>query len=337
MQYAMNARTRASDLGSAAEAAVRDLLRERGFRVTTAADGADLVVTPPAGDAVRIEVKAAALPTLDWVAKLPKRVAAGAAVVVVGDQISGDVRAALDKRGIGWLDRRGHFRLVVPGMYVDVDVPPTPRAGVSVMKHVIRGRAGLAAAAQLLMAVDAPVNASEIARAAGLNTSSITRALQTLVDEQLVERRSPSSYRPLTPELFWAVAEVWPRAGELLQVDLARLRDLQRPDFSGPALAGVRGAVAWGAPLAITADTPARVYVPDDATLRAARALESKSGDPVEIAVDPIGLITRHRYPRAEVIPRAHQVFCALDLTGTARDREALEQMGAAEGFTRVW
>jgi hypothetical protein len=30
-------------------------------------------------------------------------------------------------------------------------------------------------------------------------------------------------------------------------------------------------------------------------------------------------------------------VFCALDLTGTARDREALEQMGAAEGFTRVW
>jgi hypothetical protein len=185
---------------------------------------------------------------------------------------------------------------------------------------------------------------SEIARAAGLNPSSITRAMASLVRAHLAEHRARGRYRPLVPELFWALADVWPR--DHLTVHLPsrseaddRLgigRDLVG---AGWAAAGVRGAVTWGAPLVVTADSPIQFYVPDEQVVRKAAALDAAAnGVEAVVSTDPVGLITGRRYAlRFFEWPLAHPLFCALDLTASSRDREALEQWTPPEGFTRVW
>ena len=58
----------------------------------------------------------------------------------------------------------------------------------------------------------------------------------------------------------------------------------------------------------------------------------------MELAVDPVGLLTRERYPaKGAGTPLAHPVVCALDLAMTSRGREALDQWDPPEGFIRVW
>lgn len=85
---------------------------------------------------------------------------------------------ALNDSAVSWLDRRGHLRLTGDGLYIDADVPPISRKTPErrITRDPITGRSGLAAAALLLRPHD-PMGVSEIARAAGLNPSSITRAM----------------------------------------------------------------------------------------------------------------------------------------------------------------
>lgn len=195
---------------------------------------------------------------------------------------------------------------------------------------------------------------SEIARQSGLNASSISRALKTLAEAQLAEWTGRGRYRPLIPELFWTLAEVWPEdriSLELRTKDLDDRRlgaELDIVEHSGWAAGGARGAVAWGAPLVLTGDYPTMFYVPDGESIRVAQALGGKpdqstrarthARSKVEVRVDPIGLVTRALHPAPQAgAPLAHPLFCALDLTATSRDREALEQWAPPEEFTCVW
>jgi hypothetical protein len=347
----MTARSTATDLTSAAEDALRHVLSQLGLQPAPAppGQGADLLIVLPGGERRMVEAKAAAVPTKDWVTTLSRRHQGDRLVVVVGDQISADVREALNARDIGWFDRRGHLRLTDAGLYVEVDVPPLPRGrtDAGAARQPVRGRAGRAAAAALLMRPDDPISASEAARVAHLNPSSVTRALKSFVDANLAERRDGGKYRPLVPELFWALAEVWPRERANLHVAVG---DLGQPGFGvnagrvgepGWSLCGEVGAVGWGAPLVLTADYPLFFYVPDDRALRTAKALADKLGEQgsrVDIAIDPVGLVTHARYRRPRIVhPLGHPLFCALDLTATSRDREALDQWVPQEGFARVW
>lgn len=307
----------------------------------------DMVLARPDGSVMTIEVKATALPSLDWVAKLG---AGSDQIVVVADQIPSGVREQLNDHGVAWLDRRGHLRLVRDGLFIDADIPRSERSPTSSADRApIAGRSGLAAAAALLMRPDDPLGVSEVARFAGLNASSISRAMAQLADAQLAEQVGRGRYRPLVPELFWALADVWPRGRTttgLAISDLGRreLRAIENhTEAAGWAIAGERGAVAWGAPLVLTGDYPPFLYVPDDQAIRTALALRPATSEPsniptITLAVDPTGLIVSHRHrPRPDDIPLAHPLFCALDLTATSRDREALEQWNPPEEFTRVW
>lgn len=313
---------------------------------------AHLGVRLPDDSRLRVQVETASLPSTDWVRGLRP---ASDLTVVVADQIPVGVREKLNERGIGWLDRRGHMRIVHGGMFIDADVPPAPRStGTGSSRLPITGRSGLAAAAALLMRPDDPMGVSEIARRASLNASSVSRAMTALSDAQLAEQIGRGRYRPLVPELFWALADVWPSdrvSLELRTKDLAdrRLRSgLDDLDERGWAAGGERGAVAWGAPLVLTGDYPTLLYVPDEDSIRVARALAgpadaasrtgSRSRSTIEARVDPTGLATVDRYPaKRGGVPLAHPLFCALDLTAASRDREALEQWNPPEGFTRVW
>lgn len=316
-------------------------------RLGAAAGGPDLMLTMSGQGELALEVSAASIPTADHVRALAARIPRDAIPVLVADQISSAIRSVLNETGIGWLDRRGHLRLTGGGIYVDADVPRlsrnAPKQGIE--RDPIKGRSGLAAAAALLLRPDDPMGVSEIARAAGLNPSSITRAMTSLAGAGVAERRGRGLYRALVPELFWALADVWPREHVTIRWATPpehdeRLRP-QDADLALPgwAVAGVSGAVAWGAPLVATADFPVHLYAPDERLVREAKVLnEGGAGNEAMLSVDPIGLITRDRYRTGSLAwPIAHPLFCALDLTVSSRDREALEQWAPHDGFARVW
>lgn len=344
----MRTRTSTDQLAREAESALLDALAGFGLRPDVASgDGADLEVIVSDGRRLRIDVKGVSTPTIDRVQALTEHRRADATVVVVADQVSAAVREELNLEELSWFDRRGHIRFVAPGVFIDADVPPSPRASRTrdTKREPIAGRSGLAAAAALLMQPSDPMTVAETARAAQLNESSISRALATLHDAHLALRIGRGRYEPLVPELFWALADVWPR--DSVEVALVSLLDhgvalrLERDDVASPgwAAAGVPAAIAWGAPLVATADSPMHLYAPDERLVRRAAALDiDDRGRRALVSVDPTGLITAQRLRvHSVVLPVAHPLFCALDLTAASRDREALEQWTPPEGFTRVW
>ena len=344
----MRKRTPVDDMEGDALEALRDATRAVGLASTLRpGDGfVDLVLDLPERDSVLLEVRAASIPSADWVRALVEHPPDDAIRVLVADQVTAGVRSLLNEAGIGWLDRRGHLRLVGAGLHVDTEVPPISR-GTSggAEREPITGRSGLASAVALLLRPDEPLGVSEIARIAGLNPSSITRAMTSMVGAHLVERRGRGNYRALVPELFWALADVWPREQVTIRwasppENDARMHvandDIEQP---GWALAGIRGAVAWGAPIVATAGFPIRLYAPNERWVREAKLLhEGGNGDEAVLSADPVGFLTRDRYRvGSRVWLVAHPLFCALDLTVSARDREALEQWTPPEGFVRVW
>lgn len=342
----MRSRTSASELGQDALEAFARAALALDLDVSDSDPGSDLELRVPGRKPLRVTVKAMAIPSADRVRDLADRRPNDAVAVIVADQIPAPIRAELNEAGVGWLDRRGHLRLVAPGVHIDADVPRLERAGSSERsdREPIAGRSGLAAASGLLLDPDRPMGVSEIARAARLNPSSVSRAMTSLTRSHLAERRGRGEYRAIVPELFWALADAWPRERVTLRLERSALQEKRlrnASDFVTPGwvTAGVRGAVAWGAPLVATADYPLEFYVPDEQVVRKLTALnDGSSGSDVSFAVDPIGLITGHRYNVASLEwAAAHPLFCALDLTASSRDREALEQWTPPKGFTRVW
>lgn len=298
---------------------------------------ADLVVTTPDGRSVEIDVKATSIATTEQIDRVRHWRGEGVVPILVADQVPASARSELNENDISWFDRRGRLRFTAPGVFVDADVPADERRAASrgADREPIAGRAGLAAAAALLLRPDDPPGVSEIARTAALHPSSITRALASLADAHLAERRGRGHYRALVPELFWALADVWPR-------DRTTIRWGSQPSDPGDAswvAGGVRGALEWGAPLVATSDYPIDLYVPDDQTIRRL-VVQHRGGEgpEVRLVADPIGFISGHGFQApAFAWPVAAPLFCALDLTATSRDREALEQWTPPGQFTRVW
>lgn len=333
---------------AAAFVAVRQAFAGVGVEVLPAASTGDDAVTirPPDGSIIALDIKVSAAPSWAWISKLEPT---ANPTIVVADRIPTDAREHLNARGVGWLDRRGHLRFVAAGFFIDADVQPSARPGApTVNRDAISGRSGLAAAAALLLNPDNPLGVTEISRQANLNASSISRAMFALADAQLAERLSRGRYRPLVPELFWALAEVWPRDRTTTGLTAADLKGAQlgagieTVSSLGWAMAAERGAVSWGAPLVLTGDYPTLLYVPDETAIRSALALhpenKSQRRPGIALAVDPTGLIVANRFrPPAVPLPLAHPLFCALDLTAASRDREALEQWTPPDGFSRVW
>ncbi len=289
-------------LEAAAVAALDQAAKDAGLRAhrSPRTDTSELVITPPNGKQLVVDVAATSIPTIDKLENLATSRNPDRPTVVVADQLSAPARELLDGAGIGWLDRRGHLRLVAKGLYVDSDVSPAIRKGEAPRSsQPIAGRSGLAAAAALLLDPEAPMRGSDIARFAQLNPSSITRAMSALVEAHLAERRARGDYRAVVPELFWALADEWPHDAVSIRWSMPPEDDDQlgfnRHDLAAPgwAASGVSGALAWGAPLAATADYPVRLYVPDPQLVRKARLLhEGGTGNEARLSVDPVGLVT---------------------------------------------
>lgn len=268
-------------------------------------------------------------------------VADGGSSVVVADVVTGSARESLRDQGVGWLDRRGHLRLVVGDkVLVDADVAPLPRQTVGdemAADPFGRSRATVEVALALLLTPENPPGIRELAREVDLAPSTVSQAHARLVGASLITPEGP----PLVPELFWELADRWrPHWVDLAADPTVALLGEEPARW---AQAGDAVAAAQGAPLAIAAMAPSAWYVDSETALReATRQLgESSPGEGAcRVAVAPSRLVhTRTAATGERERRQVPAVVSALDL---ARDRSRGREILAAwtqlqDGRPTVW
>ncbi|MHB8463279.1 MAG: helix-turn-helix domain-containing protein [Acidimicrobiales bacterium] len=287
--------------------------------VALGVDAAALSATMVKAGGRRLRVAAAAHPTPAEAEAIGR-----SADFVVADRLSAAARARLNDARVGWLDRRGHLRVHVPGLIVDSDVPrlvpPQSRRSETL------GETGLDIAVTLLAEPERTWGVNELARHLTRSAGRVSEVLGALKDQGLV---TPAA-SPLIPELFWAAADAWrPRWMPLSAVP---------EDPEGARLSGGRAAAALGAGVVLTADWPLELYLADVWTLRnlaaeppsgRARVVGAACPSPAALGLRPAGHRSR--------FPLAHPVVIALDLAqDRARGREILEGWSPPR-YARVW
>lgn len=272
----------------------------------------------------------------------------GGETIVVANRISEPARRRLAAAGWSWLDRRIGAHLAAGDRDIEVRLPaggaertagaPLLRRATPAADGPIRGRAGIAYAAAVLREPDRPPSLRSVAAAVGMSPTAIGNAVERLVDAGLLDEEK----QPTTPELFWALAEVWSPVQVVAVATLPDPPPGDQLDQTGWVLGGDAAAIELGAPLFATEIRP-WFWVPTQAALRRAeRALGSASWEhrAAVVAVPPTPLVCqRRRPPRADGSgwPLPHPVFAALDLArDPGRGREILERW-TPEGAVRVW
>lgn len=345
--------------------AVRLLVDALGeLRLATAVDAsgadraADLLVLPPAGSPVRLEVERLSLADGAGVRRrLEARVgqsgrrASDVVPVLVADRVTEEARGLLREVGWGWFDLRGHVRLVADGMFVDANVaaikPPT-RGG----KGALVGSVAVEVACSMLVDPDAPATVRGLARALGRAPSSVSGVLAGLREAGLVG----DDLRPVAGDLFWLLADRWPReAWDVMSVPAPGpsaeneamrlgLEDAERS--VGWALTDTLAAARYGASVGVRSGYPPDFYVPDQSTARRALHLLGTAIDRSQraatIRVAPVAAVCAQRVDATgwsnEHWPLAHPLFVALDLAGDpGRGREVLESWTPPAPWRRVW
>lgn len=285
------------------------------------------------------------------------RVYAGEApALVAADRIAEGAKERFKDAGIGYYDRRGRLRLVVPGTII-VDAPV--RRAVEDSRpsaSALRGEAAKEVAIALLSEPQARFGVRELARDLGRSPSSISEALRGLQDSGLVT----SEREPLIPDLFWELETNWlrrqvplagiPQPGHEAKTDPLQLGfgsgsagEEWSLDREGWALTDTLGAAAWGMQVVASASYPPDLYVPSPVILQRALATYGRATDlddrACTVSLAPARFVCRRRFNRPGYTwPVADHVVVALDLAkDQSRGREILDGWKVPEGITRVW
>lgn len=246
-------------------------------------------------------------------------------VLVVADRLSREVREVVAASGGAWLDRRGS--LFFPGSppweasFLSRVAPP--ERVVEVFTNV-----GFDVAVTMLSEPTRGWGVHELARITGRSPGRVSELLGALRDQGLVDRGG----HPLVPELFWEASDAW----------RPRWRPLHRlPVRDGATVVGgTRAAVAWGAPLIATGDSPVELYFSDRRALDRLVRHDSAGKTVGAGAVCPSPLVTRQMVagaPEVAGFPVGNIVVVAFDL---ARDRGRGHEILDAwtpSGGRRVW
>ncbi len=275
----------------------------------------------------------------------------GAYRILVARRVSEAARSVLGERDIGFFDGRGHIRLWHRPLLVDTDFP----AGVGTDASPRRTRLDVPSMLDVALAVldDQAANgvratASRLDRAPG----TVSKHLAMLRSSYLISEDA----RPVVPDLFEAVLDVWrpwrvpladiPRPGKGLVNQRLHL-GFEDPTGRGWTLADATAAAAWRAPVALDSGAPPDFYVPDDSTLRQARTLLGAARDghhACTVAVAPSPFVCRNRYDRSGVFNdpflAPSPVVAALDLAadpGRGREILALWSRDLPPDVHRVW
>ena len=265
-------------------------------------------------------------------------------------RITSAARVVLNEAGLGWLDLRGHLRLVGPGVLVDTAVP-----GLSdpvAERSGIFGQVGMELAALLLMEPQRTWRVRSAAAALSRAPSSVSTAFASLRNAHLLT----NVLQPDGTGLFWELAQHWgstradvaslPGRGRGRDNAALRLGFADVETTTGWALTDTVAAARYGAPLAIRSDHPLDLYVPDRSTLRRALHLlgpaTNASQRAGQVRVAPVPAVCERRLDASgwsdEHWPLAHPLFVALDLAqDPGRGREILSEWTPAGPAQRVW
>lgn len=322
------------------------LLRGWGSRVRPGQgpEGPDLV-----GDGFAVEVKASPRPTTSDIRALVQQGVSyrGASPVLVADLIGKEQRRVLAENGWGWLDRSGHVRLVVGGVFIDRDIDSLLGPETTVLDPLVRASA-VSVAFLLLREPTRRWSVRTLASAAELSVGAVSEARQGMEESGLLdERRAP------TTELFWELASRWkprwyglrdtptadldPLVARILRMELA---DLDLPGWGEVGASAARG---YGAP--VFGEEPPRIFLPSQRALTWAMRTWGESRDGAEptahVAVPPTVLATRWRTPTsARGWPAASPLAVALELADgrDPRGREILDGWSPPQELqARVW
>ncbi len=250
--------------------------------------------------------------------------------LVVVDRLSPRAKVHFEQQRIGWLDRRGHLRLILPpGIFVDRDINPLTenRRGHSTNPFTT---VGLDVAIALLLDPTVPLGVREISRRTGASVGRVSELVRELRRLGLVNRDGT----PATPDLFESVADAW--APQWIP-----LGQIPPPDLAH-RLGGMYAAVRHGVSMVLSTGSPKEFYVRDEFALRRLvrsypPSLESTFSPLAKAAVCPSPYGFDESHGEALGFPVVNHVIAALDLAlDKGRGREALEQWRPNE-VVRVW
>jgi hypothetical protein len=340
-----------------------DVVRTLGLHVVEdhQSNRPDLVLLDADGRHIVVEIKRLSTPAPGQVARLAadggRSARADALHVLVADRISDAARSELRSHRWGWLDLRGHLRLVGQGLFIDVDVPQVK--GRAERANAFSGSAGLEISCSLLLEPDVRHGVRDLARSLNRSSSTVSEVLGVLRRQGLV---TPDG-RGVIPDLFWETAGAW-RPRPVLLMNLPRpgsesinsvlglgLDDIE--EQPGWALTGTLAAAAYGAPVAARSDHPPDFYVPNSTILRRATRLLGLAADAdhrratvcvasvpavCEQRVDPAGQEAKTWAISDEHWPLANPLFVALDLAhDVGRGREILDGWHPPQPWRRLW
>jgi hypothetical protein len=345
-----------SGQGPGATDAIRDAVGALGLRVEDGPpdSGPDLVVVNPAGGRVHLEVKRLSLATVEglahridtWNARLPEHTVG----ILVADRVTGEARETLRAADWGWLDLRGHLHIVGEGLFIDTDVPairqPPGRS------EPFAGHVGVEVATLLLLDPHQSATVRGIAKTLGRSVSSVSEVMASMRSSGLLT----ADRRPVTPDLFWALAEHWrspqadvrslPRPGDGTVSSALHIGFTDVENTAGWALGDSVAAAAYRAPVGIRSDYPLDFHVPDEMTLRRATRLLGTANEHADraatVRVAPTPVVCTRRVDAAgwsdESWPLAQPLFVALDLAqDPGRGREILDGWIPPRRWPRVW
>ncbi len=246
--------------------------------------------------------------------------------IVSAAWLSPRTRELLRARGVGFVDRTGNTELCVqrPGLYLrtdgsDRDPAPRPKPGPS-----LNGPRAWALL-RTLVEVSPLYTAGDLASALKLDNGYITRALQVLTDEQLIERRprgpvTSVEWEPLLRRLIESYSlldanttSTWIAAAGPSQL-LDDLADLRVGTWA------VTGSFVASAIAPVAAAEIAVLYTADPERLaKAARLLPATTGSNVILAV-PYDPIVFQRTQTLDQVQAVSVAQAAMDsLTGPGR------------------
>ena len=336
---------------SPAAAEVQALIEDAGISVDASAhDGYDLVL---AGSGVRLAVTEATAPSASAVRDLVSGPTTADIHVLVTDRLGPGQQRILEEAGWGWLDRRGHLRIVGPYVAISHHIDDLTIRATSGPDPLGRP-SGLSVATYLL---EEPRGRSirAIADELDISVGSSASAVRDLEDVGLIT----SERRPTVPQLFWEVAARWkprwfgletlPRPG--LSEPVQRLVQLGHDDPEGPGWAevGLLAAQAYGLRVVARSEPPS-LYVPTKRaltwSLRTFGEAPDHAAGMARIAVAPAATATRRRHDVAafdnvEGWLFAPPLYVALTLAAgmNPRDSELLDRWDPdpTHGQRRVW